>query len=111
VLPSTEEDRASVRIAVRLALAVLLVEEGAVLESILIDEPFARMEPAARLRTVELLRSLREALPQILLLARGEAPEAAPERFDRIFEFREDRRGVTATLRGLPGGVGTLRIV
>ncbi len=111
VLPSTEEDRASARIALRLALAVLLVEDGVALESILVDEPFARMEPPARLRSVELLRSLGPRLPQILLLARGRAAEAAPERFDQILEFREDRREGTATLRELPGGVGILRII
>lgn len=108
---STDEDRSAFRIALRLALATLLVDDGVGLESLLIDEPFGRLDPAARLRTVELLRALADRIPQVLLVARGEAAEAAPERFDQIYEFRQEREGTAATLRALPGGVGTLRIV
>ncbi|MFP3948835.1 MAG: hypothetical protein ACLFWG_08905, partial [Longimicrobiales bacterium] len=105
----TVEDRATAAVALHLALALELVETGARLESILVAETFRGMDPEARIRSVEVLRGLRDRIPQVLLLWGGEVVDAVPERFDQILEFRADRD--RPSIRSLPGGVGRLEIV
>lgn len=102
----TEEDRAATTVALRLALAVRMVEEGVPLDSILLDEPVRNLDAEARLRTVRLLRGVLDRIPQILLLAGDEAVDASPESFDRIVELRGDGSGP----RSVGGGVGGIRL-
>ncbi|MFW5905005.1 MAG: hypothetical protein ACOCUZ_02190, partial [bacterium] len=102
-------DRVTAAVALHLALALELVETGARLESLLVAETFRGMDPEARIRSVEVLRGLRDRIPQILLLWGGEVVDAVPERFDQILEFRADRD--RPSIRSLPGGVGWLDMV
>lgn len=106
----TEEDRAAIRVALRLALADRAVAEGLRTGSILVEEPFDRMDLQARLRAVEVLRGMRERIPQIFLVVGDEVAEAAPERFEAILELREEPSGRGGGLRRVPGGVGRLRL-
>lgn len=105
----TDEDRAAAILSMRIALGVGLVEEGLDLGSILFDASFRRLDVERRLLTVELLRSLRDRIPQVLLLSGDQAVGAAPERFDQIVELRRSGGpGGGIRLRTHPGGVGSL---
>jgi len=106
----TEEDRAAIRVALRLALADRAVAEGLPTDSLLVEEPFDRMDLQARLRAVEVLRGMRARIPQIFLVVGDEVAEAAPERFEAILELREEPPGRSSSLRRVPGGVGTLSL-
>lgn len=103
----TEEDRAATTVALRLALAVRMVEEGVPLGSLLLDEPVRSLDPESRLRTVRILRGVLDRIPQILLLGGDEAVDASPESFDQIVELRADGSGP----RSIRGGVGQIRLL
>lgn len=103
--PLSEEDLAAGRLALRLAAASLVAMGGQVLASLVVEEPFDRLDEEARLRTLVLLRSLLREIPRIVLVSRGDAVDARPELFDAILEVRDDA-GSAAALRPAPAGTG-----
>lgn len=103
--PLSEEDLAAGKVAVRLAAASLVAGEGRMLASLLVEEPFDRLDEEARIRTLVLVRSLLREIPRVILFSRGEAVDARPEVFDCILEIRDDTAGAPA-LRPAPAGTG-----
>ena len=105
--PLSEEDLAAGRLAVRLAAVSLVAAGGHTLASLVVEEPFDRLDEEARLRAVALLWSLRREIPRIVLVSRGDAVDARPELFDAILEVRDDS-GSAAALRPAPAGCGRI---
>jgi hypothetical protein len=106
--PLSEEDLALGRMAVRLAAVSLVAGGGAVLASLLVEEPFDRMEEEAQVRTLRLMRRLLGAVPRVVLVSRGEAVDANPELFDAILEVRDEPGSGLAALRPAPAGAGRI---
>jgi DNA repair exonuclease SbcCD nuclease subunit len=106
--PLSEEDLASGRIAVRLAAASLVAGGGQVLASLVIEEPFDRLDEESRVRTLVLVRSLLDELPRVILFSRGDAVDARPELFECILEVRDDGGGTGPALRPAAAGSGRL---
>lgn len=104
--PLAEEDLAGGRLALRLAAASLVAGGGELLASLVVEEPFDRLDEEARLRTLLLLRSLLRDIPRIVLVSRGEAADARPELFDAILEVRDDAGSGAAALRIAAAGTG-----
>ncbi|HKJ01408.1 MAG TPA: hypothetical protein VJ997_03105, partial [Longimicrobiales bacterium] len=104
--PLSEEDLAVGRLAVRLAAAGLVAGEGQVLASLVLEEPFDRLDAESALRTLVLLRGLLRDLPRIVLVTRGDAVDARPELFDSVLEVRDDAGSGSAALRPAPSGAG-----
>jgi DNA repair exonuclease SbcCD nuclease subunit len=105
--PLSEEDLAAGRLALRLAAASMVAGGGQVLASLVVEEPFDRLDEEARLRAIVLLRSLVREIPRIVLVSRGDAVDARPELFDAILEVRDDA-GSAAALRPAPAGCGRI---
>ncbi|MCG6958017.1 MAG: hypothetical protein LJF04_18650 [Gemmatimonadetes bacterium] len=105
--PLSEEDLAAGRMALRLAAASMVAGGGQVMASLVVEEPFDRLDEEARLRTIVLLRSLLREIPRIVLVSRGDAVDARPELFDAILEVRDDA-GSAAALRPAPAGCGRI---
>lgn len=109
--PAGEEERAAVRVALHVALAELVATRGGVvLESLVVDRAFDRMEEEARLRGVDLLVAVGRTLPQVLLFTRSDVADRRPESFTAVYEFRSEELGLASSLRSLPAGVGVLRV-
>jgi DNA repair exonuclease SbcCD ATPase subunit len=106
--PLSEEDLAAGRLAVRLAGAALVAARGQTLASLVLEEPFDRLDVEASLRTLLLLRSLLDEIPRIVLVTRGDAVDARPELFDCVLEVRDDAGSGAAALRPAPAGAGYL---
>jgi Calcineurin-like phosphoesterase len=104
--PLSEEDLAAGRMSLRLAAASLVAAGGRTLASLVVEEPFDRLDEEARLRTLVLLRSLLRDIPRIILVSRGEAADARPELFDAILEVRDDAGSGAAALRLALAGAG-----
>jgi hypothetical protein len=108
LMPLSEEDLAAGRLAVRLAAASLVSGAGQALASLVIEEPFDRLDVESGLRTLVLLRSLLEEIPRIVLVSRGEAVDARPELFESVLEVRDDAGSGSAALRPAPAGAPRL---
>lgn len=106
--PLSEEDLAAGRLALRLAAASLVAAGGRLLASLVVEEPFDRLDEEARLRTLTVLRSLLVEIPRIVLVSRGEAADARPELFDAILEVRDDVGSGAAALRVAAAGAGRI---
>jgi DNA repair exonuclease SbcCD nuclease subunit len=104
--PLSEEDLAAGRLAVRLAAVSLVAGEGQVLASLVLEEPFDRLDAEAAMRTLVLLRKLLREVPRIILVSRGDAVDARPELFDTVLEVRDDAGSGSAALRPAPAGAG-----
>jgi hypothetical protein len=104
--PLSEEDLACGRLALRLAAASLVGGGGQVLASLVVEEPFDRLDQEAALRTLVLLRKLLREIPRIVLVTRGDAVDARPELFDAVLEVRDNVEGRSAALRPAPAGAG-----
>lgn len=104
--PLSEEDLAVGRLAVRLAAASLVAGEGQVMASLVLEEPFDRLDAESALRTLLLLRGLLRDVPRIVLVTRGDAVDARPELFDSVLEVRDDAGSGSAALRPAPSGAG-----
>lgn len=104
--PLSEEDLAAGRLSVRLAAVGLVAGEGQVLASLVLEEPFDRLDAESALRTLVLLRSLLWNVPRIVLITRGDAVDARPELFDSVLEVRDDAGSGSAALRPAPSGAG-----
>jgi DNA repair exonuclease SbcCD nuclease subunit len=104
--PLSEEDLAAGRLAARLAAASLVGGGGQVLASLILEEPFDRLDAESSMRTLVLLRKLLREVPRIILLTRGEAVDARPELFDAVLEVRDNAGSGSAALRPAPAGAG-----
>ena len=102
----SEEDRATARIAVRLAAASLVAADGKLLGSLVLSEPFDRLDIEARIRTLVLTKTLLSEIPRVILFSGGEAVDARPELFDSILEVRDEASGVGPALRPAAAGPG-----
>jgi len=106
--PLSEEDLAAGRMAVRLAAVSLVAARGAVLASVVVEEPFDRLEEEAQVRSRRLIRRLLAEVPRAVLVSRGEAVDANPELFEAILEVRDDAGSGSAALRPAPAGSGRI---
>lgn len=104
--PLSEEDLAAGRLALRLAAASLVAGGGHVLASLVLEEPFDRLDAESALRTLVLLRKLLREIPRIVLVTRGDAVDARPELFDAVLEVRDNAGSGLAALRPTPAGSG-----
>jgi len=104
--PLSEEDLATGRLALRLAAASLVAAGGSILASLVVEEPFDRMDAEAGVRTLLLLRKILREIPRIVLVTRGDLVDAQPELFDAILEIRDNARTGSAALRPAPAGAG-----
>jgi DNA repair exonuclease SbcCD nuclease subunit len=102
----SEEDRATARIAVRLAAASLVAAGGRLLGSLVLAEPFDRLDIEGRIRTLVLVKELLDDIPRVILFSSGEAVDARPELFDCILEVRDEASGVGPVLRPAAAGPG-----
>ena len=106
--PLSEEDLAAGRLAVRLAGVSLVAGGGRILASMILEEPFDRLEEEGALRALTLLRSLLREVPRVVLITRGDAVDARPELFDAVLEVRDDAGSGAAALRPAAAGAGRL---
>jgi len=104
----SEEDRATARIAVRLAAASLVAAGGRLLGSLVLAEPFDRLDIEGRIRTLVLMKELLDDIPRVILFSSGEAVDARPELFDCILEVRDETSGVGPVLRPAAAGPGRM---
>jgi len=104
--PLSEEDLAAGRVAVRLAAAGLVAAEGQILASLILEEPFDRLDSESALRTLVILRSLLREIPRVVLVTRGDTVDARPEIFNSVLEVRDDAGSGSAALRPAPAGAG-----
>ena len=102
--PVSEEDLATARVAVRLAAASLVAAGGELLGSLVLEQPFDRLDVEARNRTLVLTRELLNDIPRVILFSSGEAVDARPELFDCILEVRDEASGVGPALRPAAAG-------
>lgn len=102
--PLSEEDLAAGRLALRLAAASLVAGGGQRLASLVVEEPFDRLEAEAGVRTLVLLRRLLREIPRIVLVSRGDAVDACPELFDAVLEVRDNVGSGSAALRPVLSG-------
>lgn len=108
--PLSEEDLAAGRIALRLAAASLIAGRGTILASLLVEQPFDRLDEEARIRTLVLTKGLLREIPRIVLFSRGDAVEARPELFDYVLEVREEGTVAGPVLRPAPAGPGRVAL-
>jgi DNA repair protein SbcD/Mre11 len=106
--PLSEEDSAAARVAVRLAAASLVAAGGRVLGSLVLEEPFDRLDAEAGIRTLVLTKQLLREIPRVILFSRGEAVDARPELFDSVLEVREEGASGGPALRPAPAGPGVV---
>ena len=102
----SEEDLSAAKLAIRLAAASLIATVGQGLGSLLLEEPFDRLDPEAGIRSLVLMKELVREVPRIILVSRGTAVGARPELFDCIMEIREEGSIAGPALRPTPAGPG-----
>ena len=112
---ATAEESAALLLALRIGAALALLEEGYGSPGFLvIAEPFDKMWGEDRLRTIALLRTLLERIPQIILLTRGTVLDRSLELFDAVFDLRaRDQvggRDAGPAIRPLLSAVGAIRV-
>ncbi len=106
----SDEETAAFSIGLRLAAADLTSRRGAQVGTLVVGDDFDRLSHDARIRTVMLLRSLLDRIPQVLLFCPGEVVGMVPESFDRVVEIREGEDDARAVVRSVQTGVGRLSI-
>jgi DNA repair exonuclease SbcCD nuclease subunit len=104
--PLSEEDLALGRVAVRLATASLVAAHGRIVSSLMLEEPFDRLDEEARIRALRLTRSLLREIPRVVLFSRGEVVEGRPELFDYVLEVKDEGTVTGPVLRPVPAGPG-----
>ena len=102
----SEEDLSAAKLAIRLAAASLIAAGGQGLGSLLLEEPFDRLDPEAGIRSLVLMKELASEVPRIILVSRGATVGARPELFDCIMEIREEGSTAGPALRPTPAGPG-----
>jgi hypothetical protein len=91
---------------VRLAAASLVAADGKLMGSLVLSDPFDRLDVEARIRTLVLTKELLSDVPRVILFSGGEAVDARPELFDAILEVRDEASGVGPALRPAAAGPG-----
>jgi len=76
------------------------------LGSLVLAEPFDRLDIEGRIRTLVLTKELLSDIPRVILFSSGEAVDARPELFDCILEVRDETSGVGPVLRLAAAGPG-----
>ncbi|HEX9054957.1 MAG TPA: SMC family ATPase [Gemmatimonadales bacterium] len=101
VISGGEEDVAN--LALRLAISQMIAERaGQPLSLLLLDEVFGSLDEDRRSAVVDLLRSLADRFPQVILITHI---DLAAESFDRIIRVGYDAaKGVAVVQDGGPGG-------
>ncbi|MGE5231806.1 MAG: AAA family ATPase [Deltaproteobacteria bacterium] len=101
VISGGEEDVAN--LALRLAISQMIAERaGQPLSLLLLDEVFGSLDEDRRSAVVDLLRSLADRFPQVILITHI---DLAAESFDRIIRVGYDAaKGVAVVHDGGPGG-------
>jgi exonuclease SbcC len=91
VISGGEEDVAN--LALRLAISQMIADRaGQPLSLLVLDEPFGSLDEERRLAVVELLRSLADRFPQVILITHV---ESVRDGFDRVVRVEYDvDRGV-----------------
>jgi DNA repair exonuclease SbcCD nuclease subunit len=106
--PLSEEDLAVARIAIRLAAASLIAARGRNVASLVLEQPFDRLDEEARIRTLVLTKGLLPEVPRIVLFSRGDAVDARPELFDYVLEVRDEGAHAGPVLRPASSGPGRI---
>lgn len=106
--PAAEEDTAAAEVAGRIAAAqTLAARAGTPFPTLILAEPFDRMDDAVKIRTVKILRGIVGPIfEQILVVTRGEVVDFYPEAFDAIVELRRDALAGPSVFRSVPAGLG-----
>ena len=104
--PLSEEDLAVGRIAVRLATASLVAARGRIVASLMLEEPFDRLDEEARVRALQLTKRLLGDVPRVVLFSRGDVVEGRPELFDYVLEVKDEGTVSGPVLRSVPAGPG-----
>jgi len=104
--PLSEEDLALGRVAVRLATASLVAARGRIVASMMLEEPFDRLDEEARVRALRLTKSLLRDVPRVILFSRGDVVEGRPELFDYVLEVKDEGTLAGPVLRPVPAGPG-----
>jgi hypothetical protein len=104
--PLSEEDLALGRVAVRLATASLVAGRGRIVSSLMLEEPFDRLDEEARIRALRLTRKLLREIPRVVLFSRGDVVEGRPELFDYVLEVKDEGTMSGPVLRPVPAGPG-----
>ncbi|HEU5171802.1 MAG TPA: SMC family ATPase [Gemmatimonadales bacterium] len=101
VISGGEEDVAN--LALRLAISQMIAERaGQPLSLLVLDEIFGSLDEDRRMAVVELLRSLADRFPQVILITHI---DSVREGFDRVIRVGYDvSRGVTVVHEDTPGG-------
>ena len=101
VISGGEEDIAN--LALRLAISQMIAERaGQPLSLLLLDEIFGSLDEERQVAVVDLLRSLADRFPQVILLTHI---ESHLEGFDRVIGVDYDlAKGVAVVQDGAPGG-------
>lgn len=103
-------DRAAVEVACRVAAARLARAAGAPLHGMVAAEALDALDPEDRLRAVDVLAELADALGQVVVVTGTDVVERRPEAFAQAFRLRRDSRG-GPPLRPLAVGARTLVLV
>ncbi|HXE57751.1 MAG TPA: SbcC/MukB-like Walker B domain-containing protein, partial [Gemmatimonadales bacterium] len=99
VISGGEEDIAN--LALRLAISQMIAERaGQPLSLLVLDEIFGALDEERRAAVVELLRSLADRFPQVILITHI---ESVREGFDRIIRVDFDLARGSAAVRDEPG--------
>ena len=102
----SEEDLSAAKLAIRLAAASFIAAGVQGLDSLLLEEPFDRLDPEVGIRSLLLMKELASEVPRIILVSRGTTVGARPELFDCIMEIREEGSTAGPALRPTTAGPG-----
>ena len=102
----SEEDLSAAKLAIRLAAASFIAAVVQGLGSLLLEEPFDRLDPEVGIRSLLLMKELVSEVPRIILVSRGTTVGARPELFDCIMEIREEGSTAGPALRPTTAGPG-----
>ena len=102
----SEEDLSAAKIALRLAAASLISSGGQGLGSLLLEEPFDRLDPEVGIRSLVLIKDYLNEIPRVILVSQGAAVGARPELFNCIMEIWDEASGSGPVLRPTPAGLG-----
>jgi exonuclease SbcC len=102
VISGGEEDVAN--LALRLAISQMIADRaGQPLSILFLDEILGSLDEERRLAVIELLRSLADRFPQVILITHIESMRDAS--FDRIIRVEYDSERGVAQVRDEPEGV------
>jgi len=106
--PLGGSERAQLVLALRLALVDMCARHGLKLETLVFGGLLDDLPVEVAVRAVVLLRGLLARSRRIIVECGPEVMKSAPEFFDWVLKVERSSSGIR--LRGLPGGVGKLRV-